>query len=113
MVDRGKGDKVFINTSGVGVIECGIDVSPRREKVSDRIIVSGKIAVHGIAIMSVREGLEFDTPIATDTAPLNGLAASMLNASKDIHVLRDPTRGGVVSALNEIASFIESRCEDI
>ncbi|MEK9137841.1 MAG: AIR synthase-related protein, partial [Bacteroidota bacterium] len=79
-------------------------VGPRRAQVGDRIIVSGQIAVHGIAIMSVREGLEFDTPIASDTAPLNGLVASMLNASKDIHVLRDPTRGGVASALNEIAS---------
>jgi hydrogenase expression/formation protein HypE len=104
VVDRGKGDKIFINTSGVGVVDEGIDVSPKRAQVGDRILVSGEIAVHGIAIMSVREGLEFDAPIKSDTAPLNGLVSQMLHACKDIHVLRDPTRGGVASALNEIAA---------
>jgi len=103
VVDRGKGDKIFINTSGVGVIEPGVEISPTRAQVGDRIILNGPIAVHGIAIMSVREGLEFETQIESDTAPLNGLVASMLEASKRIHVLRDPTRGGVASALNEIA----------
>lgn len=103
VVDKGKGDKIFINTSGVGVIGDGIDVSPKRAQVGDKIIVSGQIAVHGIAIMSVREGLEFDAPIKSDTAPLNGLVHAMLGVCKDIHVLRDPTRGGVASALNEIA----------
>lgn len=104
VVDRGKGDKIFINTSGVGVVDSGINVSPKSAKVGDKIIVSGLIAVHGIAIMSVREGLEFDTPIKSDTAPLNGLVQAMFATSKNIHVLRDPTRGGVASALNEIAS---------
>ena len=104
VVDRGKGDKIFINTSGVGVIENGIDVNPKRARTGDKIILSGQIAVHGIAIMSVREGLEFDTPIKSDTAALNDLVGSMLAVCKDIHVLRDPTRGGVASALNEIAS---------
>jgi len=103
VVDRGKGDKIFINTSGVGVIDPGVDISPSRARVGDKIIINGPIAVHGIAIMSVREGLEFDTQIESDTAPLNDLVASMLKASKDIHVLRDPTRGGIASALNEIA----------
>jgi hydrogenase expression/formation protein HypE len=103
VVDRGKGDKIFINTSGVGAIGPGVEISPTRAQVGDRIILNGPIAVHGIAIMSVREGLEFETLIESDTAPLNGLVASMLEASKRIHVLRDPTRGGVASALNEIA----------
>ncbi len=103
VVDKGKGDKIFINTSGIGVIENGIDINPCNAKVGDTIIVSGTIADHGIAIMSVREGLEFETQIVSDTAPLNGLVAAMMNASKEIHVLRDPTRGGVASALNEIA----------
>lgn len=103
VVDRGKGDKIFINTSGVGVIEPGVEIIPTRAQVGDKIILNGPIAVHGIAIMSVREGLEFETQIESDTAPLNGLVASMLEASKQIHVLRDPTRGGIASALNEIA----------
>jgi hydrogenase expression/formation protein HypE len=103
VVDRGKADGIFINTSGVGVIPEGVDIRPSRAQAGDRIIVSGSIAVHGIAIMSVREGLEFETEIASDSAPLNGLVSSMLDVCPDIHVLRDPTRGGVTSALTEIA----------
>jgi hydrogenase expression/formation protein HypE len=103
VVDNGKGDKIFINTSGIGVIPDGIDIRPLRAKPGDKIIVSGTIADHGIAIMSVREGLEFETQIESDCAPLNGLVETMCLASQDIHVLRDPTRGGVASALNEIA----------
>lgn len=104
VVDRGKGDKLFVNTSGVGIIERGIVVHPRRARVGDKIIVNGAIGLHGIAIMSVREGLAFDSPIRSDTAPLNHLVAAMLSTGADIHVLRDPTRGGMASALNEIAS---------
>jgi hydrogenase expression/formation protein HypE len=103
VVDRGKGDKIFINTSGVGIVEPGVDINPKRATVGDRIILSGPIAVHGIAIMSVREGLEFETQIESDTAALNDLVMQMLKVSRDIHVLRDPTRGGVATALNEIA----------
>lgn len=103
VVDRGKGDKIFINTSGVGVIREGVKVGSQGAQVGDVVILSGEIAVHGIAIMSVREGLEFESPIVSDTAALNGLVESMLEVSSDIHVLRDPTRGGVASALNEIA----------
>lgn len=103
VVDKGKGDRIFINTSGVGVIEPGIDISPSRTTSGDKIILSGKIAEHGMAIMSVREGLEFETELKSDTAPLNGLVAAMFAESKNIHVLRDPTRGGIASALNEIA----------
>jgi hydrogenase expression/formation protein HypE len=102
VVDRGKGDKLYINTSGIGVIRDGVSVSPTRATVGDAIIVSGRIAEHGVAIMSVREGLEFETEMNSDTAPLNDLVAEMLKVA-DIHVLRDPTRGGVASALNEIA----------
>jgi hydrogenase expression/formation protein HypE len=103
VVDRGKADKIFINTSGIGVIPDGINIAPTRAQVGDKIIISGAMAVHGIAIMSVREGLEFESEIASDTAPLNGLVETILAASADIHVLRDPTRGGVTSALTEIA----------
>jgi hydrogenase expression/formation protein HypE len=103
VVDRGKSDKIFINTSGVGVIEAGIEINPTQARPGDRIIINGPIAAHGMAIMSVREGLEFETEIISDTAPLNGLVESILQGTKDIHVLRDPTRGGVASVLNEIA----------
>jgi hydrogenase expression/formation protein HypE len=103
VVDRGKADKIFINTSGIGVVPAGLNIHPARAQVGDKIIISGPIAVHGIAIMSVREGLEFETEIASDTTPLHGLVASMAAANVDIHVLRDPTRGGVTSALTEIA----------
>jgi hydrogenase expression/formation protein HypE len=103
VVDRGKADKIFINTSGVGMIADGVEIHPARARVGDKILVSGSIAEHGIAIMSVREALEFETEIASDTAPLNRLVEAILTASKNVHVLRDPTRGGVTSALTEIA----------
>jgi len=104
VVDRGKGDKIFINTTGVGVIVPGVEIGPKRAQPGDQIIINGPIAMHGMAILSVREGLEFDTQIESDTAALNDLVMTMLEASRDIHVLRDPTRGGVASALNEIAA---------
>jgi hydrogenase expression/formation protein HypE len=104
VTDRGKGDKIFINTSGIGVIPEGVIIDPALAKPGDVIIVSGTIASHGMAIMSVREGLEFETPIESDTAALNGLVQTILDASNSVHVLRDPTRGGVASALNEIAA---------
>ncbi|MGO9482001.1 MAG: hydrogenase expression/formation protein HypE, partial [Candidatus Kryptoniota bacterium] len=103
VVDRGKGDKIFITTSGVGIVDDGVDINPKNVKAGDKIIVNGEIALHGIAIMSVREGLEFGTQIKSDTAPLNGLVEEMSKASKNIHVLRDPTRGGVATTLNELA----------
>jgi hydrogenase expression/formation protein HypE len=103
VVDRGKCDRIFVNTSGIGIVPEGTHIDPASARPGDAIILSGPIASHGMAIMSVREGLEFDTPIESDTAPLNGLVEGMLNASSRIRVLRDPTRGGVASALNEIA----------
>jgi hydrogenase expression/formation protein HypE len=103
VVDRGKGDGIFITTSGIGVIGEGISISPRRAEAGDAIILSGRIAEHGIAIMSAREGIEFETKVQSDCAPLNGLVDTILKTSKNVHVFRDPTRGGVASALNEIA----------
>src|SRR5262249_26310616 len=103
VIDRGKGDKIFINTSGIGLIPDGIHIDPALAKPGDVIILSGPIAAHGMAIMSVREGLEFETPIDSDTAALHRLVENTLGAGKGVHVLRDPTRGGVASALNEIA----------
>ncbi|MBS1793854.1 MAG: hydrogenase expression/formation protein HypE [Acidobacteria bacterium] len=103
VVDRGKGDGLFINTSGIGVIPEGVDIAPHRARAGDVVILSGEIGLHGIAIMSEREGLEFDAPVESDCANLNFLVEEMLDVTKDIHVLRDPTRGGIASALNEIA----------
>ncbi len=103
VVDSGSGDGIFINTSGIGVIADGIDISPARARVGDVVLISGDIGVHGIAVMSCREGLDFGTTIESDCAPLHGLVADMLATGVDLHVLRDPTRGGVSATLNEIA----------
>jgi hydrogenase expression/formation protein HypE len=103
VVDRGKADRIFINTAGIGLVPEGVTIHPARARPGDKVIISGPIAVHGIAIMSVREGLEFETEIASDTAPLNDLVSDLLSACNDVHVLRDPTRGGVTSAVTEIA----------
>lgn len=103
VVDKGHGDGVYINTSGIGLVPDGVEIGPQRAKPGDVVILSGTIGDHGMAIMSVREGLQFETTIESDTAALNGLVAAMLAASPNLHVLRDPTRGGVASSLNEIA----------
>lgn len=106
VVEKGKGDKIFINTSGIGLVHPSAKIHHQHIKPGDAIIVSGNIATHGIAIMSVREGLEFDTDICSDTAPLNHTVMQLLDAyGHDIHFLRDPTRGGVASVLNEIAEL--------
>jgi hydrogenase expression/formation protein HypE len=101
VVDRGKADGVFINTSGVGVVRR--DVGPRRIAPGDAILVSGDLGSHGMAIMSVREGLEFEAPILSDTAPLTAPVRALFDAGLDVHCLRDLTRGGLASALNELA----------
>ena len=102
VVDRGKGDKIFINTSGVGTVPEGINISPRNSSPGDMIILSGRIGDHGVAIMSARSGLEFETKIISDTVALNGLADKIFHTTLNIHVLRDPTRGGVATTLNEL-----------
>jgi hydrogenase expression/formation protein HypE len=104
VVDRGKGDQVFITTTGVGVVPEGRSLSIRSVKVGDRLLLSGTMGDHGITILSVREGLEFETVLESDCAPLNDLARVMLEACPGIRWMRDPTRGGVSSAMNEMAT---------
>jgi hydrogenase expression/formation protein HypE len=103
VVNRGSGDQVFINTSGVGSLEHQCVISADQVRPGDTVILSGTIADHGMAAMSKREGLEFETEILSDTAPLNALVQVMQEASPNIHCLRDPTRGGLATTLNEIA----------
>lgn len=103
VVNKGKGDGLFINTSGIGIIPNGVNISPNLAAEGDVVILSGEIGLHGIAIMSEREGLDFDAPIESDCTNLNYLVEDILSVTKEIHVLRDPTRGGIASALNEIA----------
>lgn len=103
VVDRGKGDKVFITTSGIGLVPEGRSLSIRGARPGDGIVVSGTIGDHGIAIMSVREGIEFETVLESDSAPLTDLVRVMLDACSSIRAMRDPTRGGVSSVLNELA----------
>src|SRR5207249_7114181 len=104
VVDRGKGDQVFITTSGIGLVPEGRSLSIRAARPGDRIVVSGTVGDHGIAIMSVREGIEFETVLESDSAPLTDLARVMLEACPGIRCMRDPTRGGVSVALNELAA---------
>jgi hydrogenase expression/formation protein HypE len=103
VVERGKGDGVFITTTAVGVLPDGLDLGGNRARAGDVVLVSGSIGDHGVAIMSQRENLSFDAPIVSDTAALNGLIAAMLATGADIRCLRDPTRGGLAATLNEIA----------
>ena len=104
VVERGHGDGCYINTAGVGLLRAGIAVGPHRAQPGDAVIVSGTIGDHGMAIMSVREGLEFESPIRSDCAALNGMIGEVLAAAGGlVHVMRDPTRGGLASTLNEIA----------
>jgi hydrogenase expression/formation protein HypE len=104
VVERGRGDGLTITTAGIGVVPAGVDLGPTRVRPGDAVIVSGTLADHGMAIMSVREGLEFEAAIASDTAPLHGLVAAVLAACPGVRLLRDPTRGGVAASLNEIAA---------
>jgi hydrogenase expression/formation protein HypE len=103
VVERGGADQLFINTAGLGAIADGIDISASNASPGDMILLSGAIGDHGLAVLSEREGLAFRSQLASDVAPLNQLVATMLTASPDIHVLRDPTRGGLATTLNEIA----------
>jgi hydrogenase expression/formation protein HypE len=103
VVNRGSADKLFINTSGIGKIPEGVDISGANARVGDKVILSGNIGDHGIAVMSQREGLKFSVPVKSDCAPLNKLVSDMLQVSSLIHCLRDPTRGGLATTLNELA----------
>jgi len=103
VVPRGAADKIFINTSGIGVIPENVDISSQRARPGDKIILSGSIADHGITILTQRQGIAFDSSITSDTVPLNYMVKNMLSVCNNIHVLRDPTRGGIGTALNEIA----------
>jgi hydrogenase expression/formation protein HypE len=103
VVNKGSADKLFINTAGVGTVPEGVNISAATAKPGDKIILNGTIGDHGIAVLSQREGLKFHTPIPSDCAPLNGLVADMLSASTNIHSLRDPTRGGLATTLNDFA----------
>ena len=103
VVDAGSGDGVYVNTSGIGLIPEGVDLGPHRIRPGDAVLVSGPIGLHGIAVMSVREGLEFGSDIVTDSAPLNGLVAALVDSGIGLRMMRDPTRGGVAATLNEIA----------
>jgi hydrogenase expression/formation protein HypE len=103
VVDKGHGDGVYINTTGIGLVPEGVHIGPQRARPGDAVLVSGNVGEHGIAVMSMRRGLDFQVSVESDSAPLNGLVAEMLEVTKDVHALRDPTRGGLASALNEIA----------
>ena len=103
VVNRGSADRLFINTAGIGSIPEGVDISGSNARPGDKVILSGTIGDHGIAVLSQREGLRFSTPLGSDCAPLGSLVAEMLEASPNIHCLRDPTRGGLATTLNELA----------
>ncbi|SPF49422.1 carbamoyl phosphate phosphatase, hydrogenase 3 maturation protein [Syntrophobacter sp. SbD1] len=103
VVPRGKADKLFINTTGVGIVPAGIDIGGRNARPGDLVFINGTIGDHGMAVLCKREGLAFENEIQSDAAALNGLVELMLDAYCGIHVLRDPTRGGVATTLNEIA----------
>ena len=103
VVNKGSCDKIFINTTGIGVLDSDLNISSSQIKIGDKIILSGTLADHGMAVMTSRAGLSFQSRVQSDTAALNGLIESMLKVSTNIHALRDPTRGGVATTLNEFA----------
>ncbi|SEF93298.1 hydrogenase expression/formation protein HypE [Parabacteroides chinchillae] len=103
VVERGKCDKLFINTSGIGIVPAGIHIAPSQVQEGDVVICSGAIGVHGITILSARESLGFETNLKSDTVSLNNMLSELLTSIEEVHVLRDPTRGGVSGTLNEIA----------
>ena len=103
VVNKGKADGIFINTSGLGVLHEGTDIAASRIKAGDKVIISGEIGNHGVAIIAERNGLTFDPPVQTDSRPLNDLVRKMLDSAKDIHFMRDPTRGGLATTLKEAA----------
>lgn len=111
VVDKGKGDGIFINTAGIGIVRDDVNISPSRVKAGDVILLSGDIGRHGIAIMTTRENLDFESDIKSDCAPLNNIVGKLIEEKIEIHCLRDLTRGGLGSALNEIANQAEVEIE--
>ncbi len=107
VVDKGKGDGIYINTAGIGVIPSGIDIAPSRIREGDAVILSGDIGRHGMAVMAVREGIQLESGILSDLAPLDSMVRDLLSEDLDIHCMRDLTRGGLASGLNEIASMTD------
>src|SRR5262245_2433290 len=107
VVDKGKGDGLFINTAGVGIVEHKLQIAPKSVQLDDAILVNGDIGRHGMAIMAVREGLEFESAITSDSAPLSSVVLQMVHSGIELHCLRDLTRGGLTSVLNEIAEAAE------
>ena len=107
VVDRGKGDGIYINTAGIGIIPPGIKIAPSRVRKGDAVVLSGDIGRHGIAIMAIREGIQLESGIRSDLAPLDSMVADLLDADLDVHCMRDLTRGGLASGLNEIASMTD------
>jgi hydrogenase expression/formation protein HypE len=107
VVNKGKGDGIFINTSGIGIVRDGIEITPANIKDGDTVIISGEIGNHGVAIIAERNGLTFTPPVLSDTRPLNGMVNAMFNVTAEIHFMRDPTRGGLATTLKEAA--LESR----
>ncbi len=104
VVEHGSCDKIFINTSGVGIVPDGVNIDGKNARPGDAVIISGSIGDHGVAVMSERKGVSFSTPVVSDTQPLHRLVRRMLSVTKNIHVMRDPTRGGIATTLNEIAA---------
>jgi len=104
VVEQGHGDGVYVNTAGIGVVPVGVNLAPSRIRRGDAVVVSGEIGAHGVAVLSVREGLEFGTDIRSDTAPLHDLVAAMLQRCPDVHAVRDCTRGGLGASLCELAA---------
>jgi hydrogenase expression/formation protein HypE len=103
VVPRGKADRIFINSSGIGIFSHGLEISGSKARVGDKILINGTLGDHGIAVLAAREGLDLETDIRSDCAPLNGLVDELLSAGEALHVLRDPTRGGVATTVKEIA----------
>jgi hydrogenase expression/formation protein HypE len=114
VVNRGSADGLFVNTAGIGLVPPGVDIGGERARPGDKVLLSGSIGDHGIAVLSKREGLAFSAPIVSDCAPLHSLVAAMLDVCPEIRVLRDPTRGGLATTLNEIAraSGVEIRIDE-
>jgi hydrogenase expression/formation protein HypE len=104
VVERGRADGLYVNTSGIGVVPAGVHIGPEQARPGDAVLVSGSVGEHGVAIMSVRAGIEFGTEVRTDSAPLHTLVAGLLAAVAEVHTLRDPTRGGLAASLCEIAA---------